>query len=119
MGAVTSYSTPEPGRGTILIVEDPFVSGFLRSVLRRKGYHVAIVDRGRAALMLRDESMPLSLLITNDPAAFTEFCQRIPLLYVAAVPDAEAASLFPANRSLRKPFRPEELVASVEQLLSM
>ena len=107
----------ETGSGVIVVVEDPFVRNFLRTVLERQGYKVLSggVRHGLAAL--RDGSQEVQLLITNVPAAFTEFAGRVPLLYMAALPDPSLASQYRNRRALSKPFHPHDLLASVQELL--
>ncbi len=109
--------TLEPSCGSIVVVEDPFVAGFLRNVLQRKGYHVIPAEAGDGLNLLRSAENGVSLLITNLPAAFTEFAESVPLLYLAANPDPTVSSPFRASRVLRKPFHPKQLLMCVEQLL--
>ncbi|MCU1233213.1 MAG: response regulator receiver protein [Candidatus Solibacter sp.] len=67
--------------------------------------------------LLRSGDCGIGLLITNVPARFTEFADRVPLLYIAAFPDPNEVSPFRTCRVLRKPFHPEQLINCVEQLL--
>jgi DNA-binding response OmpR family regulator len=103
--------------GSIVVVEDPFVSGFLRNVLQRKGYHVIPLDADAGVNLLRAADPNIGLLITNHPTIFAEFAERVPLLYIAAFPDPAAASPFRASRLLRKPFHPDQLLNCVQELL--
>jgi DNA-binding response OmpR family regulator len=107
----------ETGSGVIVVVEDPVVRKFLRTVLERQGYTVLSggVPDGLAAL--RDGSQEVQLLVTNVPAAFTEFAGRVPLLYLAALPDLSMASPYRNSRVLSKPFHPRRLLASVQELI--
>ena len=100
-----------------MVVEDPFVSGFVRNVLKRRGYEVAPVEAADGIGLLRASDGRICLLITNLPGAFTEFAERVPLLYLAAFPDPKITSSFRSSRTLRKPFHPDQLFAYVEQLL--
>jgi DNA-binding response OmpR family regulator len=109
--------TDQVSGGAIVIVEDPFVSEFLRKILQRKGYQVLPVKAGEGLDLLRAGDCTVRLLITNRPAAFTEFAERVPLLYLAAFPDIDVSAKFPASRVLSKPFHPEQLLTCVEQLL--
>ena len=113
----SKYMPTETGSGVIVVVEDPFVRNFLRTVLERQGFEVLSggVRHGLAAL--RDGSQEVQLLITNVPAAFTEFAGRVPLLYLAALPDPSLASQYRNRRVLSKPFHPHDLLASVQELL--
>ena len=101
----------------IVVVEDPMVSGFLCSVLTRKGYPVIPLGLSDGRALLRSADARIGLLITNQPAVFTEFAGRVPLLYVAAFPDPAVASPFLVSLMLRKPFLPEQLLSCVEQLV--
>jgi hypothetical protein len=114
-----SVFLPMPTRSCdpIVVVEDPMVSGFLCSVLTRKGYPVIPLGPADGRKLLRSPDARIGLLITNQPAAFTEFAVRLPLLYVAAFPDPAVASPFLVSLMLRKPFLPEQLLSCVEQLL--
>ena len=108
---------PRPNFGSIIVVEDPFVSNFLRCVLQRRGYRVIPVDALEAVALMRAPSAEIGLVITNLPSAFAEFADRLPLLYLAALPDPEVTAAFPSNRVLSKPFHPNQLLACVESLL--
>ena len=103
---------------TIVVVEDSFVGGFLRTVLERRGYHVIPTTQQDALSLLRSPSPSVGLLITNIPQAFAEFGARIPLLYTAAFPDPEKAAGWRRWLGLRKPFQTDDLVKSVEILLA-
>ena len=108
---------PKTGSGVILVVEDPFVRSFLRTVLERHGYKVLPGDVRHGLAALRDRNQEVRLLITNVPAAFTEFASRVPLLYLAALPDPSLASRYRNSRVLSKPFHPGDLLALVQELL--
>ena len=103
--------------GAIVVVEDPFVSGFLRNILERQGYKVISVEAQDGVSLLRSGGPGIGLLITNLPSEFAEFAGTVPLLYIAAFPDPSAASAFRKSRLLRKPFHTGQLLACVEQLL--
>jgi DNA-binding response OmpR family regulator len=108
---------PKTGSGIIVVVEDPFVRNFLRAVLVRRGYRVLPGDVRQGLAALRDSSQKVQLLITNVPAAFTEFADLVPLLYLAALPDPSLALPYRKSRVLSKPFHPDELLALVQELL--
>jgi DNA-binding response OmpR family regulator len=100
----------------VLIVEDSFVGGFLRSALTQKGYEVVCAGADDALTMLGDPQKRVALLITNSPAPFSGFPQ-LPVLYLAAVPEPEPMRAFEHCRVLRKPFHPAQLFASIRELL--
>ena len=107
----------QPSLGTIVVVEDTFVAGFLRSILGRQGYEVRSLEAPEGAALLRSREKSVDLLITNHPSEFTEFSERVPLLYLAAFPDPDEAAQFRASRLLPKPFQNEELMSCVEELV--
>ena len=108
---------PQPSRGTIVVVEDPFVAGFLLSILGRKGDPVMSLEAPEGAAMLRSGDQDVALLITNHPSAFVEFSQRVPLLYLAAFPEPAMAAPFRASRLLPKPFQTDQFMSCVEELV--
>jgi hypothetical protein len=103
-------------QGTIVIVEDPFIQKYLRSVLARSGLRSIGSDARTAAGMLGLAVERVDLVITNSPRDFLAFAGTLPLLYVAGAPDPELASQFRRCRLLRKPFHPDQLVALVKDL---
>ena len=105
-----------PFSAHILVVEDPFVRTFLRTVLQRQGHSVVTGDAAGSCDQLNDGRMTPDIVITNRPEAFLEFATRLPLLYLASCPDEQLAARFAHCRILQKPFRNEELLAAVEQL---
>jgi hypothetical protein len=113
----SKYVPTETGSGVIVVVEDPFVRNFLRNVLERQGYEVLSGGVGHGLAAMRDGRQEVQLLITNVPSAFTEFAGRVPLLYLAALPDPSLASPYRRSRILSKPFHPHDLLASVQELL--
>jgi hypothetical protein len=66
--------------------------------------------------MLSSDTEQVDLIITNSPKDFLRFADCVPLLYIAAAPDAELASRFLWCRVLQKPFHPDQLVAAVRDL---
>jgi len=105
-------------RHTIIVVEDPFVGNFMRVILERRRYHVVSTNRQDALMLLRSPAPEVSLLITNSPHWFVDFGARIPLLYTAACPDPQMVEGWRRCLSLSKPFQAEDLIKSVEALLS-
>jgi hypothetical protein len=109
--------TAQPNCGAIAVVEDPFVSKFLRSLLLRRGYRVIDAKPEHCVDLLRSGEAGIGLVITNIPAAFAEFADRVPLLYLAAFPDLTAVAPFRSMRVLRKPFLHSDLLSCVEELV--
>ena len=93
------------------------MSSFLRNILKRQGYEVIPAVAADGVRLLRTENPGVALLITNLPGEFTEFADRVRLLYVAAFPDPRTAAVFRTCRTLSKPFHPEQLLTCVGELL--
>jgi len=102
--------------GCALIVEDPIIRRFVGGILKREGHPVAESGLEDALQTLRDAPGAVSLLITNAPAPFLEFAETLPLIYIASSPDPALADRFHHHRTLRKPFRPADLVLCAAEL---
>jgi hypothetical protein len=103
----------------ILVAEDPFISTFLRAVLQRHGHKVILSDPYRATDSMRSGELKTAVVITNNPEVFLPFADTLPMLYIAANPDPELAQRFHACRILRKPFRNEDLLEAVQELIPL
>jgi hypothetical protein len=55
-------------------------------------------------------------VITNTPGLFAAFAEQVPVLYLAAIPEAGLTTRFRACRAIRKPFHPAQLLEAVEEL---
>ena len=66
--------------------------------------------------LVRGNAANLALVITNTPSLFTAFAERVPILYLAAMPDMVLAARFRTCRALRKPFHPRQFLEAVEEL---
>lgn len=106
----------EIAHGCALIVEDPMIRRFVGGILKREAYLVVEAELGEALRILRDGPSAVSLLVTNAPGYFFEFAETLPLIYVATSPDPALANRFRRCRTLRKPFRPGELVECAAEL---
>lgn len=104
-------------QGCVLIVEDPLIRRFVGGILTREGRSVVEAEPDQALRILRGGECAVSLLVTNHPERFLEFAETLPLLYIAAFPDAALAVCFPRYRMLRKPFYPPDLVRCAAELL--
>jgi CheY-like chemotaxis protein len=107
---------PKTENGCVLVVEDPLIQKFVRSVLKQEGHQVVEARSDESLRMLRARDLAVNLLITNQPKRFLEFAETLPLIYLAATPDPALASRFRRCRILRKPFPPGDLVACVAEL---
>jgi len=125
------YSTPRPT--TILVIENEMSNRLLiERVLSTRGYHcigasngrdaLAILDHEEVDLILTDLSMPVldgyqtTQLIRARPGM-----ARVPIVAVTAFAlsdEGEAAKRTGCTEYLTKPFKPRQLLAVVERLLS-
>jgi hypothetical protein len=108
--------SPKADLGVVLMVEDPFVCSFVGHVLAAAGWRFHQKDMDEALAILRARELPVALVITNKPEPFIPFAEQVPLLYMAAFPDATLAARFRNCGMLSKPFRPAELTTLVAQL---
>src|SRR5581483_8150092 len=120
---------PAPTEATILLVEDDeMVRTFARNILEGAGYAVLAAADGAQALELGRLMEPPCALVADvvmpgisgpDVAAALP---GIPALYISGyVEDERRAGLLeatPSSRCLAKPFRPEELLDAVGELLA-
>jgi hypothetical protein len=102
---------------TIVVVEDPQIQRLIQGLLGRSGLQACIAERNYRQRLLEGSPLP-GVLITNQPSLFLAFADEVPLLYIAAMPDTQLASMFRRCRVLRKPFQASDLLASVDQLLN-
>ena len=107
---------PMPHQKTLVVVEDLLVAKLVRTVLRRSGYSVVVASPSEAAGLLRSPEASHGILVTNSPAIFLEFAEKVPLLYLSSSPDPRLGNRFRACRVVRKPFIPEELLQAVDDL---
>ena len=109
-------SAPDSDSGVIVVVEDPFVSRFVGKVLERAGFPVLQMDPQPALQATRSGEPRVRMLITNTPQLFAETAADIPLLYIAAEPNATLTLGFRETRVLQKPFLPSELLGLVNEM---
>ena len=102
---------------TIVVVEDRLVSNLVGAVLRKHGYLVRGAELSEALTLLREDPGGVGVLVTNAPAAFLEFGDRVPLLYLTSQPDVKLRASFSACRVVLKPFVPSELAEAVAELM--
>lgn len=123
---------PEPGKGTVLVVEDQdALRQLVQAILSSDGYRVLTAANAQAALhMLGNSSMQVDLLLSdvvmpgmNGVELAREMKARLPhlrVLYMSGyseLPLLEQANLDPA-RLLTKPFSNAQLRAKVREALS-
>lgn len=108
---------PTSQSGVIVIVEDPSISRLVKSVLRREGREVLVVDAQQAQTLMEQGDSRVKLLITNRPHAFAGLDGFIPVLYLTSAPDWELAARTRGLRVLQKPFQTKDLVEAVGQIV--
>jgi DNA-binding response OmpR family regulator len=96
-----------------VIVEDPFIRRFVRTILGRSGHDVMESDEKDALKLAAEGRGSVKLLITNKPGVFERLDRTVPILYLAATPDWDLASRFTNLRVLQKPFHAHELLEAV------
>ena len=105
--------------GVIVIVEDPFIRRFVRSVLGRSGHEVMESDAQDALKLAAEGPGSVKLLITNMPGIFERLQPPVPILYLATFPDWDLAARFSKLRVLQKPFHAHELLEAVGQVTEL
>ena len=117
---------------TILVVDDdPEILGMLRTRLEKRGYHVLTASDGKDALvqakrsrpdlMILDVMMParngweVARALKQDPV--TEGIKVLMLTAIGAAVNEMTSSLYGADAHLDKPFKFDELDATLARLL--
>ena len=99
---------------TIVLLEDPRISGLLRAIVQQMGFHAVESEPAEALAFV--QSGRGSLVITNRPRVFLEVADKIRLIYVSSTHDMSLADQFPVCRILRKPFRPSDVAELIGEL---
>jgi CheY-like chemotaxis protein len=115
---------------TILVVDDEFgISELLEALLTDEGHHVMTAANGRQALERMNEIQPdlvisdLMMPVMDGVALLRAIRHRpqwhgIPFVLMSALPETNARNrLHDYQGFILKPFRMDEIVASVERLL--
>ena len=102
---------------TVLVVDDPYVRSFVRTLLERHGYNVIAADLARGLELVSTEGTHVDALVTNQPAAFAKDCRDLALVYIAAFPEESLALPYRRRRLLSKPFAPQLLLQALEDLV--
>jgi len=115
----TESHSHSPKKVNFVVVEDALVSKLVKTVLRKHGYSSVAVGPGEATNILNAAGVPEEILLTNSPAQFLEFSEKVPLLYLTSSPDPTMQAAFRSCRVVRKPFAPQELVQAVKDLTTV
>src|SRR5580700_3003154 len=114
--ACTHPMTPASSSGVIVIIEDPFIRRFVRTVLGRSGHRVMESEAKDALQLAAEGPGSVKLLITNKPGIFERLQPSVPILYLSTFPDWELAARFSNLRVLQKPFHANELLDAVGEV---
>ncbi|HWD00244.1 MAG TPA: hypothetical protein VG456_25975 [Candidatus Sulfopaludibacter sp.] len=102
--------------GVIVIVEDPFIRRYLRSILTRAGLRTMEAEECAAVDLVRSGEVRVAVLITNDPRAFREFAADCALIYTSSSPESTMVEGFERCRILQKPFHADELLKALREV---
>jgi DNA-binding response OmpR family regulator len=127
--------TPPPARERVLIVEDnEHASYLMRCLLEHAGFDVTVSPDGRDAIAKLDSMEPVDLVILDLMLPYVSGYQvliearknpnwrNVPIVVVTARTlemDAVRALETGANDFVRKPFRPDELVARARRAIEI
>jgi DNA-binding response OmpR family regulator len=101
---------------SLVVVEDPLISNFVRALLHREDYGVTVAGVTEATALLRRPKPFDGILVTNTPSLFLDFADSVRLLYLSSAPDPQLQARFRRCRAVRKPFIPAALVQAVREL---
>ena len=101
----------------IVLVEDPFICRYVRSVLANRKGNVVDAEPADAVRLVQSGDSRVRLLITNRPGNFLPFAAELPVVYVSSQPENLLARAFRTCRTLHKPFAPRDLATAVSELI--
>ncbi len=116
----------------LVIDDDTQIREMLREILQREGYQVEDAENGKDALAIQRDR-PCDLIITDlimpeqdGVETIMEFIQRDPAAKIIAISGGgrigprdylEMAEALGAKKTFYKPFKRQEIVAAVKELL--
>jgi len=116
----------------LVIDDDKQIREMLREILQREGYEVEDAENGKDALAIQ-QSRPCDLIITDlimpeqdGVETIMEFIQRDPNAKIIAISGGgrigprdylEMAEALGAKKTFYKPFKRQEILAAVKELL--
>jgi len=120
-------------RRILVVDDDTQIRHMLREILEREGYEVAVAENGREALALFDRH-PTDLIITDlimpeqdGVETIMEFTQKYPAVKIIAISGGgrigprdylEMATALGARRTFYKPFKRQDILTAVQELLA-
>jgi len=103
--------------GLIVIIEDPFIRNFLRTVLKRAGHNTVAVGAQEGLDLVSSGKSRITAVITNTPKLFRAVAGRFPLIYTTSCPDPEEMRGFEnCCCVLQKPFQPGQLLEALNEV---
>ena len=132
LAVIRKRAASEPGvrKGTMLVVDDePAVRNGTRRILSKLGFDVVVASDGAEALRIFDQHdgafdlvvLDMGMPVMGGPECFAALRRKSPvpvLLATGYAVDAEAQELVAAGAGIiEKPFRSEDLVREVTQML--
>jgi DNA-binding response OmpR family regulator len=120
------------GKAHILVIEDePMIQSLLKIQLEKLGYRVSVANEGQSGFKIAQESPPDLMLLDLMMPELDGFqvlkrvkaisrLARIPVVILTASHDdhhRRKSLSHLADAFLTKPYRPEELAATIQQLL--
>jgi len=115
----------EPPVSVLLVEDDPLIREFVVEALREAGYHVIHASTGEEALawcrrhvaevLVTDVRLPGKI----DGWQIAERCREadpeLPVIYATGFSPSTPRPV-PGSRTLKKPYRPDEIVQMVKEL---
>jgi hypothetical protein len=102
---------------SVVVVEDPLICRYIRSVLTRREVTTVDANAADAMSLVKSGDSKVSLVITNRPGEFLSVAGKLPVLYISSQPEHELSGAFRECRILNKPFGPGELFTAVSALM--
>lgn len=125
----TRISIPQAQRRILVVDDEPELRRLIAMSLEKFGYSVSIAESGEEALHILAESDEYDLVISDILMngmsglelvdALVIECPHLPLLLISGYPQGDQSDSLQNVKTpiLMKPFRPNELVQKVEDLL--
>ncbi len=117
----------------LVIDDDTQIREMLREILEREGYEIEDAENGKDALAIQ-QARPCDLIITDlimpeqdGVETIMEFTQRDPAVKIIAISGGgrigprdylEMAEALGAKKTFYKPFKRQEILAAVSELLN-
>lgn len=113
------------GRNILLVEDEMMVAMLLESVLENEGCNV--VSAGyleQATLLATEQAFDAAVLDVNlhgkrsYPVADALAARGIPFVFATGYGDVDLATLYPSRPVLAKPYKPDDLIATLSALIA-